>query len=486
MSRVYGTDSPSGGRVYAAPAPQAPQKAPGLFSKLNSAVQSFADTSYDVIKGAAKGAGSTLFGLGKLGQTIANPVEGALGVRKTDVGETPDFLKPQNAAQKAGFATEQILEFLAPGSVATKGAKAASAAVSASGMSNFLKGASRVALRAGAEGAAAGAVRAAQTGSFKEGAKAGAITAGIVAPLSAAGEALRASGISEKLYGQIFKNSYDDMTEALRTGALKDMQQRFPDRFKELVDQGLIKAGPNGVQFDPTLAREALDRNLKGSLKNMANEVVRKTLDLEEKARKTAAGHQGFLEIPQPDKYTNLLRQIGAQYKGTFLEGRTGQAMTWAKKIESGKLTADDALELRRFLDKMRIASSYRPSTHLSIGQEDFKKAADQLRGVVNAVPGMEGTMNEYRFYIQALESLAKEAAKRSNAAVINLIDTALFGFGGGLAGPQGAAAFPLARRALTLPSVVTGLGSKIEQGTKGTASRLFRSALITNTTGTE
>lgn len=463
------------------------ESGPGFMSRANEFVKGFSDVSFDVLVGAGKGIGSTIFGIGQLGAKLISPLEKTLGVERTSeeiIGGKPEFLKPKGTAQQIGFTTEQIAEFLIPTTAVLKGAKAISAAAGAAKISPLLQSVARVGGRAALEGITSGGIRAAQTGEFKEGAKFGAITGGLSAGIGAAGEFLRRVAFPEKLYSQVFRNSYDDMSEALRTGGLKNLQAKSPEKFKELVEAGVIKSKGGIVEFNPTLAREALDRGLKGSLKNMSNEVVRQNLNYELQARQLAAGFKKTLEVPRYKDYIKLLKQVQAQYESSFLSSRGEIAGEFINQLKKGKgfISAENTLKLRRYLDSMRRASSYRPNPNLSIAAEDFKSATDILRGVLSKnIQGMGKVMNEYRFTFDALEALGKEAMRRGNSAVINLIDTALFGFGGVLTqGVAGAAAFPLTRRALTLPSVVTGLGSKIEQGIRGTAGRLLKGAAVT------
>src|SRR3990167_6656588 len=445
----------------------------------NGFMSKIGEAGLDFVKGIGKGFGSTIFGIGKLGERLVNPIERTLGIKETKT-EKPELLVPQGLAQKIGFGTEQIAEFLLPGGAVLKGAKGIEAAGQVAKLSPLAQGALKVGGRAILEGATSGGIRAAQTGSFKEGAKFGAVTGGISGVFGTTGEILRKTGISEKLYSQVFKNTADDMFQELKTGALQNLQNAKPEEFAQLVEAGIIRAGKDGKGVcKPTLAREALDRGLKGSLKNMTNEVVRQNLNYELQAQNLVRGFGQKIKITEPKKYANLLKQVEAQYKGTFLQSRADLAKNFRTIIEKSKgtISAENTLKLRRFLDSMRRASSYRPNPALSIAQEDFKKATDLLRGnLSDKIPGMGKLMNEYRFTFDALESLGKEAAKRGNSALVNLIDTALFGFGGVLTqGVAGAAAFPLTRRALTLPSVTTRLGSMLEKGIKGTFGRLIK-----------
>jgi hypothetical protein len=434
-------------------------------------------TGDNLIIGALKGVGSTLTGIDTLARKVPG-VAGALDAispKKGGLAQDKAFVTPKGTAQNVGFGAEQLAEFLIPSGLVAKGAKAA----------GTVSTAAKVATRAGLEGVTAGAVRAAQTGSVKEGAKAGAIAGGITGALGAAGAGLRASGLPEKLYGQIFKSSFDDMTNALRTGGIKDLQAKFPEKFREFADAGIIKVGKDGAaKFDPTLAREALDRGLRGSLPNMANESVRKTLELELNARRLAEGYKPQLRVPSPKKYVNIFGQLKEQYKGTFMEQRGKEAARLAKAFEVGRVDAKTVLDARRFLDKMRVAASYRNDAKVSIAQEDFRKATDQLRGVLNKVPGMGGTMSNYRFYLEVLEALAKEAQRQNNANVIGLIDAVLIGGGTGVAGIPAGLAAAVARRVTTMPAVSTGIAQKIEQGTKGNVGRAVRGAIIKAATG--
>lgn len=462
------------------------QKPSSTFARLGSAAMKAGD---DLIIGALKGAGSTITGI----DTLVRKVPGvgtaldAISPQKGGLAQNKPLLAPKGAVQKLAFGAEQLAEFLVPGGAVAKGAKAVQGARVVQKLAPAAQVATKVATRTGLEGVTAGAVRSAQTGSVKEGTKAGAIAGGITGALGAAGAGLRASGLPEKLYGQIFKSSFDDMTNALRTGGLKDLQAKYPEKFKEFADAGIIKVSKDGkVNFDPTLAREALDRGLRGSLPNMANESMRKTLELELNARRIAEGYKPQLRIPTPKKYVNIFNQLREQYKGTFMEQRGKEAARLAKAFESGRVDAKTVLDARRFLDKMRVAASYRNDAKVSIAQEDFRKATDQLRGVLNKVPGMGGTMSNYRFYLEALEALAKEAQRQNNANVIGLIDAVLIGGGTGMVGIPAGLAAAVARRVTTMPSVSTGIAQKIEQGTKGNAGRAVRGAVIKAVTGNE
>lgn len=89
----------------------------GFFGTLNQRVQAAAERPGQALIGAAKGLGSTGFGLLKLGQSIGNlpPLRALGGGKRIDIiGEKPEFLKPKGLAQQFGFGAEQIAEFVVP------------------------------------------------------------------------------------------------------------------------------------------------------------------------------------------------------------------------------------------------------------------------------------------------------------------------------------------------------------------------------------
>lgn len=81
--------------------------------------------------GAAKGAGSTAFGLGSIANSASKVLQSPL-YPQTGIGDMifpgsfdqkPPELVPQGTAQKVGYGAEQMAEFLVPGGAATKAAK---------------------------------------------------------------------------------------------------------------------------------------------------------------------------------------------------------------------------------------------------------------------------------------------------------------------------------------------------------------------------
>ncbi len=219
--------------------------------------------------------------------------------------------------------------------------------------------------------------------------------------------------------------------------------------------------------MNTTLAEDALERGLKGNVGTMANHVVTGQLKSEQAARQIASNYKGTVDLPE-EQYQNVLKGLAQEYEDVGFGEITKEANKLAAKLAAtkGKLPAADALDIRRFLDRVRIARSFnQPATKLSLDQANLKTLADTARTRVNAVPGMQPVMNDYSFYIDALEALAKEAARTGNNQVISLIDS-MFLAGTAVSGnPLPAGAGLLRRLILTSPKGLTNTAQKINTG---------------------
>lgn len=459
-----GIPNPVTGQVYPAP-PKPP---------VPSRFESFAT-------GVAKGELSTLKGLGTLGQkvldnTINKIFPGAnagsdIYRPNTLLGQqATSALQGKNTFEKIGKGVEQTAEFFVPSGLASKGERAVDL-LSKGIKSPLLAATARIAGKSTVQGAAAGATRFIQTGGdVKESAKTAA-TAGVARSVFATiGEGARALRIPERLYSTIFKNSKNDMIAELRANGIANLRQTNPQKYQELVDNGLIKTGVGGNPIiNETLAEKALDRGLRGSIPDMANEVVYKTLDTENKLQRAVAAHKGTVSITEP-QYKNVLTKIATEYEDVGFGEISKEANGYINDLTAtkGQVSAKTALNIRRFLDKMRIASSYdRPATSLSLTQSNFKTLADNLRGRINKIPGVAALMKDYSFYIDAIDAIAKEAARRGNNQALGLIDSVFLG--GGIAGNPivGAGGFAF-RKFLSSPRGTTGLGSVIKNPNLG------------------
>ncbi len=465
------------------PPPITPQ--PSTASKVGKNIRDF-------IGGAAKGVVSTIKGAADLGEKIFEPVVDTITHSKAP-GKNTDIIPekaytPTNTAQKIGFGTEQVAEFFLPAGAVRDAEKAINAAVASRKLGKVTSAVVRVAGKASVEAATGAAVTATQTGGNVSEATKAALLFGVTKGVtSTAGEILKAFKIPERLYNTVFKSTYDDALNELKTTAFSDLQKADPAFFDQAKNAGIIKVAANGtVRVDERLAKEALDRGLKGSLQTMANTVVKGQVKSEILAQKLASEFRGTVPVRE-QQYSNLLNEVAKDYENVGFGELSAKAAEYAQKIADtkGKLSGTDALNLRRFLDKMRFASSFTQTNpmRLSQTQANFKFLADALRTRINAIPGMKEVMKDYTFYIDALDALAKEAKRRGNNQVLSLIDSIFFSTGMAAGEPAAGLSVGAARKILNSPSGATRMGSAIEEGTatkagmagKGAAAKIMR-----------
>lgn len=277
--------------------------------------------------------------------------------------------------------------------------------------------------------------------------------------------------LPEKLYSQIFKKAEADIAEFMKTGGLQELQTKNPQRFQQLVEKGLIKVGESGaVEINPSLAREALDKGLRGTSEGMARYSYIKQLESEASVRDLVKG--ASMAIPNKKAYVSLLTQIKNEFSRIgegFFSDRTNAAKTLIKEmgnLKSNKIPAETGLRLRRFLDDMRNSSSFRENVNLSQKQETFKNAANRLRSeLANQIPGIKNQMNDYRIYIETFDEIVSDAVQRGNRRLLGLTDVLLGGGGMATGAPGGGLGAAAAVRAFQQPYALTNLGTAVEKG---------------------
>ena len=442
---------------------QEPQESGGRFAPI-----------LNFLKGAAKGVGSTAVGLqelgGKLGgEALYGGIKKVLPGSGRDVGNlfTEEQVSPKGTAEKIGFGAEQIAEFLIPASKTAKASKAIDIAAKGSRVLRVLG-------KAGLEAGVSGTISLGQTGGdLKEAGKTALLFGGTRAVTSGIGEGLKAFGVPEKLYGRIFKTNYKTMLSEIKAKGIETFAKTHPEQYSEFVKNGIIKKGLGGKSvLNESLAKKALDRGLKGSLRNMSDKVVEDTVRLEDMALKTVKNTNKTINIQGKDRLANILSEVGERYNNVGDGSVSKKAINFAAKLRSGvKLNAEDGLKLRRFLDGMRIHSSFDPGASLSLGQSNFKYWSNIVRSKLSKVPGLQDIMSEYKFNIEAMESLAREASRRGNAQVVGFLDSIFLGGGLAVGEPITAVGLGVGRRIINSPRGLTSLGSAINRS--GTPSRL-------------
>lgn len=138
------------------------QQPQGLLGKSTEIAGKIGEIGTDVAIGAAKGLGSSVYGLGQLGERALQPIFGG------EVSKKPQILEPKTTAEKVGFGAEQIGEFFVPASGIAKGVKVLEKGIQASKTSKLLQGASKLVSRSILGAGETGAITAIQQGQLNE------------------------------------------------------------------------------------------------------------------------------------------------------------------------------------------------------------------------------------------------------------------------------------------------------------------------------
>lgn len=459
------------------------------FSEKHPFISGLYEAEKGLATGVAKGGTSTFLGLGRLGQNIqrgvgsaidtlsggrtnlADTAKGGIFDPESQMGQTArDTVIPEGTAEKIGFSAEQIGEYFIPAGAATKTEKLVTEASTA--LPGIWGATARILGKGVAQGVPAAGVNAVQTGGddLEGSLEAGLFASATRAAMATIGEGARALKVPERLYQTIFKNTKQDMLHELKSEALINWERSNPEEFKAMVEAGIVKVGKDGTPIvNKTLAEQALDHGLRGNVQTMANTVVKGAHRSEASAQALAAAHKTPIDLSHGN-YIKVLDDVAKEYDGVGFNEVVDEANTLASKLElaEGKVDATTALQLRRFFDRLRVASSFdKPASKLSLTQQNFKTLADTVRGEVNSIPGMEAVMKNYGYYIDALDSLAQYAKRTGNNQILSMIDSIFLGAGLGT-GSAAPVFLGAARRAINTPGIATGIGQKLKEGVMG------------------
>lgn len=439
----------SGGSPASA-SPTGESKPPQTFQEQSAAgmerIGDVVRSGADVLTGMGQSVGKTVLGVADLArkgmQTVGvNPDTTGLFDAGAAIARGREMVAPKNTAQQVGQVAGDVAQMMIPA------AKVAS-----------LTKAAPLAGQMGAQAATGAAVTGAQTGGDLEDMAISALLMGAAPAVAKAASAIGkglTERLPERLYTQIFKSAYDDVAQALRTEA-------------------------KGTAVNPTLAKEAVERGLMGSTRNMAVYSVKKLDALEAQLQKEAA--RRILVLPKKGGFIDLLDDVEQQFSKGFFGERAAEAAALKaalKNVPGPGARATDMLKVKRFLDGLRTSTSFRLDPKLAPKQEELKIAADLVRSKLHSVPTMSKLIQEERVFIQAFEALVDDAVRTGNRKLLSLTDVMLGG--GGLAsGFPGAGMGAMAAVRLgQTPRVLTGIGQALYKagravptGTAGTGAR--------------
>ena len=376
--------------------------------------------------------------------------------------ERPGFLTPKTEVEKAGATTERIAEFFVPAGFGLK-------ALNATKYGQALKQAQDLNI--------VGKATRSLIKGIGEGAEFGLKTAGQETELSPEQQLKRSAG--SFLLGLALTPVIDAAGAVVKYGVDK-ITKRMPERLMSTIfktSEDDLRAEWNSIAkgkvLDKTLAREALENDMFGSSEKMGVYAIKKLADVEKAVQVNSKASSAVINVgkDQTKKAVDFLKDIAKQYDGPFSQvGPTAEAL--AKEIVKGKgnMNANLVLRLKRFFDSLRNNSSFNTNPILSLKNEGLKNAANVFRQKLYDA-GFKEAMEQERIFIEALEAVVKDAARRGNRNVIGIVD--LLAGGGGMVagGPLSGVSAAVAIRAVQLPPVITGVarglfkaGEKLEQ----------------------
>jgi len=461
---------------------------------------------FGVLKGAAKGVGSTIKGIGDLGARALSAITPKKIREKAGIVSSTEYkspikdttFQPQGTAEKIGFGAEQFGELFIPGGAGLKVGKLVGTATKILPKAvGFL---ARTATRAGTGAVAFGGARALQTGKIgeeaKQGAIGGAVGEGLIAPVATKTLGFISKNLPERFLSNFFKNTADDMVKKIKTEGLQKLQKQNPELLEVFRKQGIIKIGKNQqIQVDPTLAQEAIAKGFGSgktgrSLEAMSQYSLFKQMEIENSIRSlvgksgkiTESGAVKTTSKLSPDKfwvklgnkkksYIDLLIDLQEKFKeqgyggSGFLQGEiknAGLLLNNLKSTTGDSIPADMALRLRRFIDGTRNTTSFRLNAKLTEKQASYKQAADYLRSKLAEIPELKSLMTEYKFYINAADSLVSEAVRRNNARVLTLFDAIVGGTSISANVPGAGLGFFAIARGFQSPTILSFLANKL------------------------
>ncbi len=373
--------------------------------------------------------GKVLTGIGQFGAGVGSAVMNAgLGLGQTALKVAgrvaPNFEQPLiNKASNALDKTKQTISDVytpetksIPGKLGTVGGTIAAYSAPSSEIANttnfavnsikgagFLPSAGRVLAGAGTEGALNYAQGYALSGGDTNAAKTQGLTAGVLKGATGTlGEVANSLNVPEALNTKVFKTDK------------KEVQAIFA-----------------GNQED-SLAKQVLDRGIAGNTKQIATQLTDGMASSEQKISQAFAdAGNPNITLEEPKRFLDYLQNKAELLRksGAIKEAQGLEASIPAINPQTGEITANNALALRRFLDGLRYEKSYQvPTEELTAQQAGLKEMSDEIRHKINAIGGTGEAMKDYSFYIKAMDKLVSHAVRTKNNDAIGLINSFLLG----------------------------------------------------------
>lgn len=453
-------------------------------------VQKFGDAATDVLKGVAKGVGSTIYNVGKLGLQR----DKVIGLDKLYGSpeiptEKPDILKPKGTAQKVGFVTEQAAEFLIPSSAIAKGEKAiqatTKAAANAGKITPFVQKALNVAGGATLEGAGATAVSQVQTGDTKEALKTG-VTAGVLSvPFKIFGQ------VKEPVANTLKKSAEKKSAQALGATTKTDKalsEKIVPELLKRKIKfatrGGLMQKAQSGIDEVGGQLEDAYSA-LPPDTKIDIAPVIKRLEDFKDRFITTGTGGQRVVVDSAGYKAAQELQD-------TIIK----LAQDPQKLITNSNISITSLRKARQILD----SSISRTGKGFALGARDSATLAAQKEGanairneLAQAFPHIDKINKEFTFW-KNVETVISNTVQRTQSQATPLGETIAEGAGAVIGASKGgfgnvilgAIGYKLLKKVITSPGwrqtsavVRTSLADALMRGNKEQALNILNRLVV-------
>lgn len=344
--------------------------------------------------GIAKGAANTLNNLSGFGQKALKTITGIDAPTST---LNPKVTTPTSTAQKIGFGTEQVVEFLIPGGEIGKGVSAVEKATAA--LPKAARLVANLGARAGLEGLGAAGMTALQGGDEKD---------------------IKTAGILGGAFGVISK-------------PLENLLKNIPDT----AWSSILKRTPTEASKKPNLPAEAAKTGMTSfTRQGLANEAQRNVQRIEvalDDLLTRTPGKVGTLKIAP---YLDELRNAYAAIPG---EQASVEAIDAVMRdfLKKKSLTLKEANDLKRKIYE-NISRSYgRGMLEVPVKTDAQKAIAAGLKREIEKVIPEAKTLNERQaVYIQIKKALDKTIARTEGKGIagtgVGLYDLLIGGIGTG------------------------------------------------------
>lgn len=367
-------------------------------------------TVRDLASGAAKGVGSTVFGLGKLVRDYTPVGRISDAIMPGAFDQKPPEIVPNNTAQKIGFAAEQMGEFLVPAGAVSKLGKAG-------------------------EVARAVGTTMAQSGSPAEAGVSGAITAVLPGAKMAqtASGALRES--AEKSMAQALGATKEKFKEEAARLAPEMLERGIKGTRAQMLDRAKKATSAVGKELDDAYAAAAQAGD------TVAGDVVRGHLQLTRDALKIKNAAGQLIAIPGTERVISKLDELDDFVKALGPD-----------------VPVDKAAQVKRTFDKIvDKAGLFGPKATASATDNAdawaIREASGAFRELLNRNPSIAELNAEFAFQ-NGLRKVLKETQKRTQTQRGGLTDAVRSAagatMGAAVGGPVGAAVGAVGMEALS------------------------------------